>query len=195
LDAFARVLDIWSPDAPRLRLVFVGTQLPENDRLIAQFREHHPGSVLSLPATSQTTAIEIQRESSCLLLINDHLYDGVVPLKTFDYMCGERPILVFGRTGGAANIVESHGAGLAVSISDSLGFAAALERFMASPAIWQTPARRAWCETHSRAVLVSQLLDAMAELLQARPAAAVLAPAVAVPAAVHVLPAEELLHQ
>jgi glycosyltransferase involved in cell wall biosynthesis len=172
LEVFADVLAKWPRERPTLQLVFVGAQLPGNERLIAAFRARHPAHVLSLPATSQTVAIEIQRESSCLLLINDHLYDGVVPLKTFDYMCGERPVLVFGCTGGAADIVESHGAGLAVGVSDSAEFAAALEHFIVNPRTYLTPARRAWSEAHSRAVLVPQLLRAMAALSGAAPAAA-----------------------
>jgi glycosyltransferase involved in cell wall biosynthesis len=183
LESFEQVLAARPARRPALRLVFVGTQIPENMRLIAEFRARNPSNVLSLPATSPTTAIEIQRESSCLLLINDHLYSGVVPLKTFDYMCGDQPILVFGRTGGAAEIVESHDAGIAVGITDTAGFAAAIERFVASPHVWHTPSRQAWCQAHSRAALIPQLLTAMAALLHTKPAAD--------STAAHVTPAEE----
>ena len=186
LASFEQGLAARSAQEPTLRIVFVGTQLPENERLIAEFQTRHPSNVLSLPATSPTVAIEIQRESSCLLLINDHLYSGVVPLKTFDYMCSDRPILVFGRTGGAAEIVESHGAGIAVDVTDSVGFAAAIERFIASLHVWDTPPRRAWCEAHSRAVLIPQLLKAMAALLHTDP---ILAESVTAP----ILPAEQPL--
>lgn len=184
LEVFALVLATRPLQSPAVRLIFIGTQIPENTRLIAEFRARYPAHVLSLPATSPTIAIEMQRESSCLLLINDHLYGGVVPLKTFDYMCGDRPILVFGRTGGAAEIVESLGAGIAVGITDSVGFASALERFIASPGVWHTPARQAWCEAHSRAALIPQLLAAMAALHHTKPMTAD-------SAAVHGPPAEE----
>ena len=161
LGAFTAALVRWPNTAPRLLLVIVGNQLPENERLLAVFRARHTNHILVLEATTQTAAIEIQRDSAALLLINDHIYSGVVPLKTFDYLCSSRPILVFGRSGGAAEIVRSLGAGLSVSVDDPQAFGDALIALLHQPAAWDTPARRAWCARHSRAVLFGSFFAAI----------------------------------
>jgi glycosyltransferase involved in cell wall biosynthesis len=164
LGGFTAALARWPNTAPRLLLVVVGNQLPENERLLAAFRARHPNNILVREATTPTTAIEIQRDSAALLLINDHLYCGVVPLKTFDYLCSGRPILVFGRSGGAAEIVRSLGAGLSVSADEPQAFGDALIALLYQPAAWDTPERRAWCARHSRAVLFGPLFAAIAAL-------------------------------
>src|SRR6185312_10990555 len=116
-----------------------------NLALLEAFAQTTPGLILVLPAATPTTAIEIQRESSALLLINDHIYEGVVPLKTYDYLCAPRPILVFGRGGGAAQIVQELGAGLVSDVGDADGFTAALETMMSDdPARWNTVERQTW---------------------------------------------------
>jgi glycosyltransferase involved in cell wall biosynthesis len=155
----------------RLRVVFVGQQTRDNVALLERFEQTMPGVLLVLPGATPTVAIEIQRESSALLLINDHLYDGVVPLKTFDYVNSSRPILVFGKTGGAARIVNELSAGLAVDVRDVPGFAAALSMMMNTEASeWDTQERRAWSAKQNRATLTAQLLHAIEALEERAPA-------------------------
>ncbi len=149
------------PDLGALRLVFIGEQLPQNRVLLAAFAKRHPGVLIELPAAPPTTAVEIQRESSALLLVNDHSYDGVIPLKTFDYMCSAQPILVYGRTGGAADIIAETDAGLCVDADDSHALECALARLMTGNRPWDTPARRAWCNRHNRRDLVKEMLAAI----------------------------------
>ncbi len=164
LDALEAALGRRPDLKEKLRLVILGRQLPENEKLLAVFAARHPGNLVTRAATSPTTAIEIQRESGALLLLNEHLYDGVVPLKTFDYLCGTRPILVFGATGGAAKIIEGLGAGVVVGPHDPAAMEAALARMMDPATQWDTPQRREWNARSSRAVLIPQLLDALAAL-------------------------------
>lgn len=149
------------PDLARVRLIFVGEQLPHNRALMEAFARRYPDVLIDLPAAPATTAIEMQRESTALLLVNDHSYDGVVPLKTFDYLCSARPILVVGRTGGAAEIVETLEAGMAVPIGDDAALEAALNRLMTGNRPWDTAARKAWCARHSRPTLVAEMLAAL----------------------------------
>lgn len=170
--SFARLLDSCEtllarrPELARLRLVFVGEQLPQNRQLMAAFAKRHPEMLIAMPATPATTAIEIQRESSALLLVNEHCYDGVVPLKTFDYLCSPRPVLVFGRTGGAAEIVDRLDAGLSVPEDDDDALEAALLRLMTGNRPWDTPARQAWCARHNRRTLVAEMLAALARRMK-----------------------------
>jgi glycosyltransferase involved in cell wall biosynthesis len=149
------------PDLGNLRLVFVGEQLPQNQALMADFAKRNPNVLIDLPSTPPTTAIEIQRESSALLLVNDHSYEGVIPLKTFDYMCSAQPILVFGRTGGAASIVDTMDAGISVPVDDTDAFEAAIARLMTGNRPWDTPARQKWCARHNRRALVMEMLEAV----------------------------------
>ena len=185
LDAASAALRKRPQRSAPLRLVIMGNQTAENTARMAQFAEHCPRVLMALPAAGPAAAIEAQRESSALLLINDHIYDGIVPLKTFDYLCSRRPILVFGRTGGAAKIVTELGAGLAVDAGDCDGFAHALDTLMKTdPAIWDTPQRRAWAARHNRAMLALSMLDAIEALDRRAPATVLsdLGPAQAQPA-------------
>jgi glycosyltransferase involved in cell wall biosynthesis len=145
-----------------LRLVFVGDQIPLNISLLEQFDLEHPGVILTMPAVTPREAIEIQRESSALLLINDHLYEGVVPLKTFEYLCGTKPILVFGLTGGAARIIEATRSGICVATDDAAGFETAILRFMNGMHDWDTVERREWRKRNNRKVLIREMLAVIA---------------------------------
>ena len=145
------------------RIVIVGDQVPINNAAMDNFERDHPGVLIALPAVTPAEAIEIQRESSALLLINDYLYEGVIPLKTFEYLCRSQPVLAFGRTGGAARIVEETGAGLSVDTADTKGFEAAVLHFMSHASGWDTPARVAWRERHSRKILVGEMLSAIVD--------------------------------
>jgi glycosyltransferase involved in cell wall biosynthesis len=162
--SFARLLNSCEsllarrPDLGHLRLVFVGDQLPHNRALMADFARRNPNILIDLPAAPPTMAIEIQRESSALLLANDHSYDGVVPLKTFDYMCSRQPILVFGRGGGAASIVDRMDAGISVPVDDADALEAAIARLMTGNRPWDTPERKKWCAQHDRRTLVLEML-------------------------------------
>lgn len=149
--------------AETLRVVLVGDQVPFNNDAMAAFEVDHPGVLLTLPAVTPAEAIEIQRESSVLLLINDYLYEGIIPLKTFEYLCRAQPVLAFGRTGGAARIVEETGAGLSVDKTDVKAFEATILRFMRDGHSWDTPERQAWRERHSRKALVGEMLTAIVE--------------------------------
>lgn len=161
LDALAAIFDTQPALRAAWRLVVLGRQLPQNQLLLEDFTRRYPANLTVLAASSPTTAIEIQRESTALLLLNEHVYAGVVPLKTFDYLCSDRPVLVFGHSGGAAQIVQDLGAGLAVNAE---GLGPALARLTDSVETWDTAERRAWCARASRAVLSNQMLDAFKAL-------------------------------
>lgn len=149
--------------AETFRIVMVGDQVPFNNAAMDIFERDHPGVLIAIPAVTPAEAIEIQRESSVLLLMNDYLYEGVIPLKTFEYLCRSQPVLAFGRTGGAARIVEDTGSGLSVDTADTKGFEAALLRFMSDASSWETPERIAWRERHSRKILVGEMLSAIVD--------------------------------
>lgn len=151
--------------AGEIAVVFVGNQIAENVALFASFAERWPGVLHARPAVPPAAAVEIQRESDALLLVNDHLYGGVMPLKTFDYLNGDRPILVFGTTGGAADLVVRLGAGIAVGVADPDGLEAGIDRLRRQPASsWGTSARRSWAAAHDRRRLTGDLLERMAVL-------------------------------
>jgi len=147
-----------------LRIVILGRQLPQNETLLSAFAARFPRTLVSLSAVSPVTAIEIQRESGALLLLNEHIYDGVVPLKTFDYLCSSKPVLVFGRTGGAAKIIQELKAGITVAPDDGVGFETAIQRLIQGGENWNTPARRDWNARYSRTILTERMLAAMAAL-------------------------------
>lgn len=147
----------------RIQLVMVGKQLPPNVALMTAFQAKYPAALRVMAPVCPSTAIELQKEADALLLLNEHTYDGVVPLKTFDYLRGDRPILVFGEEGGAAKIIEDVKAGFVVKVGDVAGLGQALQALM-TPQSWTTSERTAWSAARSRAQLTTQMLDAISQL-------------------------------
>jgi glycosyltransferase involved in cell wall biosynthesis len=149
----------------RLVLCMVGDQRGDTLDALRAFEDRFPGATHLHPPVTQVAALEIARESTMLLLLNNTRYPGVVPLKTFDYMISERPILAFGGMGEAGNIVEEVGAGLRVDGSDPAALQRALVLLADSPRErWNTPARQRWVEANNRATLNDGLLEAMIRL-------------------------------
>ena len=147
----------------RIQLVMVGKQLPHNLTLMAAFQAKYPSALRVMTSLPPDAAIEVQQEADALPLLNEHTYDGVVPLKTFDYLRGSRPILVFGHEGGAAKIVENLKAGTVVSVGDIAGLSQAIDVVM-GPQSWDTAERRTWSAENNRARLTTHLLDAISQL-------------------------------
>ena len=147
----------------RLQIVMVGRQLPQNVALMTAFQNKYPGSLRVMAPVPPGIAIEVQKEADALLLLNEHTYDGVVPLKTFDYLRGDRPILVFGQEGGAAKIVEKLGAGHVAKVGDVASLTHAVDAIMV-PRAWDTAERNAWSSAHSRERLTGDLLDAISQI-------------------------------
>lgn len=151
----------------KFRLVMVGNQTSSNSMSLADFAATHAGALVMLPAQAPATVVAIQRASSALLLLNDFDYDGVVPLKTFEYIRSPRPILALGNTGGGADIVRSVGAGLISPIDDAAALAEAINTLVGAPAArWQTAQREAWAAAHDRQLLTLRLLDVLEGLGQ-----------------------------
>lgn len=147
----------------RLQFVMVGKQLPQNAAMMTAFQDKYPGALHVMASMSPGAALEVQKEADALLLLNEHAYDGVVPLKTFDYLRGDRPILVFGREGGAAKIVEKLNAGFVVKVGDIAGLNHALTALMI-PRAWDTAERNAFNAAHSRERLTGDLLNAISQI-------------------------------
>ncbi len=163
------------PDlAARLRFVIVGTQTDDNARRMALFQAHWPGIMALVPQVSLRMAVALTQAASALLLINDHIYDGVIPQKTYDYMASRRPILVYGQTGGAKPIVEDSHAGVCVAVSDPRALHQALTCFITVPPDqWNGVRRQAWVRANNRSDLIREALvriDTLSRLPRYRPA-------------------------
>lgn len=146
-------------------LSITGDQTDATRAQLRAFAERHPGSLDERAGVAQTVATEILREASVLLLLNNTRYAGVVPLKTFDYMVADTPILAFGSVGEAGKIVQETGAGITVSDNDEEALRLALHRLKDTPKLeWKTAARLEWMERNNRERVCDQLLQELSAL-------------------------------
>jgi glycosyltransferase involved in cell wall biosynthesis len=165
LKVLGAVLDGSAAWRERLTLFIAGNQSAETTATLDQFAARHPGVLERRPGLPQTTAIEIMREASILLLLNNTRHEGVVPLKTFDYMASGTPILAFGLTGAGRDILAATEAGVAVPEADSDALTAGLEQLSGRPRNdWNGPRRTSWCRANDRSVLFGRLLDTIGQL-------------------------------
>lgn len=175
IDNFDALLRQHPEMVDRLQLVLVGNQTETNSRLLADFQASWPGCVRVSPQVCLSEAVALMRMASALLLINDHVYDGVIPQKTYDYMATGRPILVYGEAGGATAIVLNVQAGLCVGVTDMPALHAALTSFMAVASDhWNSEKRLVWVEANNRSRLIQSALvqiQALTQLPRYQPAA------------------------
>lgn len=159
LNDLSHILSVAEPWAERLTFQFVGDQTPDNKRSLESFRTRFPTSIEALPQMPLTAAVSQMNRASALMLINEHIYNGVIPQKTYDCVATDRPILVYGTTGGAAQIVEELGAGRVVQPGDLAGLANAIQEFMTTDRMrWVTQARSDWTRITNRELIVTETL-------------------------------------
>jgi glycosyltransferase involved in cell wall biosynthesis len=160
LKVLADVLDADTDLRQRLVLHLIGDQNEWTQQELAEFASRQPGVIEVRPGVPQSTAVEIMRESAALLLLNNTRYRGVVPLKTFDYLVSGSPVLAFGDTGEAGEIVRETGAGVTIPEGDPVALRLGLRSLISTPrGDWNGVARKKWCERNNREQLCSVLLS------------------------------------
>ncbi len=167
LTRFGEALDRRPDLARRLRLLLVGDQPMQVLADLDRFERSHPGVLRRHGVVSAREATRWQAGSDALLLLANSTHPGIVPLKLFDYMRSDRPILGFGERSEAAAIVRATEAGVVVPDDDTACLIRALEQLMASdPCAYTNPARTAWAEAHRRDRLNARLLHLIETLGQ-----------------------------
>lgn len=164
LDTVAAALAQDPALARRLTLLIIGDQTDLTRQQLAAFEGRCPGILDVRAGMPQQMAIQVMRESSALLLLNNTRYAGVVPLKTFDYMASGTPILAYGSMGMAGAIVRESGAGVVVSDNDATELQAAIAALGGERRAWQTAARDRWCQQNNRESLANELLERIGQL-------------------------------
>lgn len=135
----------------KLQFVFVGEQTGDNLGPLMELAASYPMSIKLVPQVPLSEALQMMNQASSLLLINEHIYDGVIPQKTYDCLATDRPILVYGDSGGAASIVSDLGAGLVAKPGDVAGLASALSGFLSQPPDrWNSNRRTKWIASTNR---------------------------------------------
>lgn len=150
----------------RLLLRFTGPKITaEGRRLLADFGDRFESSVELVDGVAKPAAIAEMRGAGALLLLLDPFYDASIPGKLYEYLAAGAPILVFGDTGLAADLVRRLGAGIAIPVHDSVALAAAFERLLREPCgPWNTSARMAWVAKHTRSELAAQTLKLLQDV-------------------------------
>lgn len=159
LQALSTAVDAWPELRSRLRLRVVGRQMPNVLAQLESFAKSHPGIVQREDEVSPSAAAAIASGSDAVLLLTNTAYSGIVPLKTFDYMRSNTPILAFGRSSEAAEIVTRTGAGLVVDETSPASLVDILKTFLSAPrAQFCTSERAAWVAANRRDVLNQDML-------------------------------------
>jgi glycosyltransferase involved in cell wall biosynthesis len=149
----------------RLLLRFVGPKSDEFRGAFSSFRNQFPNSIELVEGVPKSAAVAEMRRAGALLLLLDPFYDTSIPGKLYEYLAAGAPILVFGDTGLAADIVRRFGAGLVVPTDDSSLLEAALFHLLEeSRAHWETPDRIAWLADHTRSAQATRMLKVLSEV-------------------------------
>ena len=154
----------------RLLLRFTGPiTTDQGRRVLASFRNQFQNSIDLAGAVAKSAAVAEMCQAGVLLLLLDSFYDTSIPGKLCEYLAAGAPILVFGDTGLAADLVRRLGAGIVVPTNDSSALEAAFDRLLKEPREhWQTPERRAWLLDHTRDGLATQMLKMLGEAQRPR---------------------------
>ena len=142
---------------------FAGPKTAEKGRyLLANFRDQFPNSIELVGGVAKSAAIAEMRHADALLLLLDPFYDTSIPGKLYEYLAAGTPILAFGETGIAADLVRRLGAGIVVPTDDSFPLEAAFYRLLKQPREqWDTPDRKAWVVNHTRGELATKIMNVL----------------------------------
>lgn len=109
----------------RIELLVLGRLTERDERLLERFR--HLGVVTHLGYMPRTAALAVQRSADALVLVSSPTPSSI-PLKLFEYLGADRPILHIGPAGAAERILRETGAGVTVSPDDRPAIAEQLRR-------------------------------------------------------------------
>ncbi len=125
----ARILS----DAPHIRFVLVGDG-KEKPRLIRRADEMGLKNILFMPPVAKKEMGEVfSAVDACLAILKPlEWYKTTYPNKVFDYMAAGKPV-VLAIDGVIREVVESHGAGIAVPPGNPQALAQAVRRLAADP--------------------------------------------------------------
>lgn len=98
-----------------VQLLVLGRLTERDERLLSRFA--HLGVVEHLGYVPRGRALAIQRSADALVLVSSPTPSSI-PLKLFEYLGAERPILHVGRPGAAERVLAETGAGVTVSPDD-----------------------------------------------------------------------------
>jgi glycosyltransferase involved in cell wall biosynthesis len=151
----------------RLKLRFVGRKIGDFRDHLERARVRLPDSIELIDEVKKTAAVTEMQDADALLFLLDPFYDHAIPGKLYEYLAAGPPVLVFGDTGMAADLVRRLGAGPVVPVEDPTALEVAFDRLMQEPRInWETPQRMSWIKQHTRSALALQMLSVLDGLRQ-----------------------------
>jgi Glycosyl transferase 4-like domain/Glycosyl transferases group 1 len=109
----------------RIELLVLGRLTERDERLLARYE--HLGVVSHIGYVPRPTALAAQRSADALILVSSPTPSSI-PLKLFEYLGADRPILHVGRPGAAERVLAETGAGVTVSPDDRAAIIEQLRR-------------------------------------------------------------------
>ena len=166
LESFSAVMNRSADLRQCIVVRFVGPKTSESEIALVRIRDHFPECIeLSGPVPKDTAVAEILDADTVLLLL-DPFFSTAVPGKLFEYIAADKPVLVYGDCGVAADLVRELGAGLVVPSGDTAALDAALRQLLREPLEhWRTAKRQNWIQAHTREALSLHMLAIMANTI------------------------------
>ncbi|HXR24297.1 MAG TPA: glycosyltransferase, partial [Candidatus Binataceae bacterium] len=162
LAQFARVIEHRPALRDQLVLRFIGRKVSAMEKELLAFQNRLPGSIELVDEVPKADAVARMCGADALLFLLDSFYDHAIPGKLYEYLASGTPILAIGETGLAAELVRRLGAGPVVAADNPSSLEAAIDLLLREPRErWNTPARVAWLESHTRGALATRVLQVL----------------------------------
>ncbi len=116
LDTLGQMLDKHPELAERLEIIFIGPKQPGAIELLAGFP--FPRVIKSLDPIPKPEACRLMTQVDGLLLLNPPSIARYIQGKFYEYVASRTPILVFGKGGEMASLVEHLAAGVVIPAND-----------------------------------------------------------------------------
>lgn len=146
----------------RLTVRFIGHKSAGAEQALKEFAV--PDVIECVDHLNKQQAADMMKGSDVLLLIAVAELQRYLPGKLFDYVASNRPVLVFGHSGEASNIVEQTGAGVFCASGDSVGLGESLH--MLSNYHGGKDRTLDWLQAHRRDRLTQDLFEICRGLLR-----------------------------
>ncbi len=150
----------------RLRIVFAGNKSEKASVLLNNFK--FPQVIEQFDHMSKSEAVRMMNQSDALLILAGQGMSSYIPGKLFDYLASKKPILFFGETGEASNIINQLNAGLVVEPGNHTLFNQHITDLINKTVMVDKVCIDNWLPLYSRKALAETLFNTLNQLIEKR---------------------------
>ena len=149
LDTLETVVDRNNSLINTLRIQFIGKKSPVALKQLSAFK--YPAMLDLIEQIPKSAALQAMSNSNMLLLINSKSFDRYIPGKLYDYIASGTPILVFGKGGEIADIVDQLSVGSIIDSHDSVRLEDSIARYSQKDSVYpRSDLVETWLSQHTR---------------------------------------------